>query len=46
MPEVKDAENDQLNVLKIIVEHHVDEHVIEDDTLVGLKLIILFIKKF
>ena len=28
-----DIENEQLNVLKIVVEHRVDEHVIEDDTL-------------
>ncbi|KAA0056729.1 cytochrome P450 CYP82D47-like [Cucumis melo var. makuwa] len=29
--EVEDVENEQLNVLEIVVEHHVDEH-IEDDT--------------
>ena len=33
VPEVEDIENDQLNILKIVVEHHVDEHIIEDDTL-------------
>ena len=33
VPEVKDIENDKLNVLKIIVEHRVDEHVVEDNTL-------------
>ena len=31
--EVEDIENDQLNVLKIIVEHRGNEYVIEDDTL-------------
>ncbi|KAA0036649.1 uncharacterized protein E5676_scaffold668G00140 [Cucumis melo var. makuwa] len=32
MPEVKNIENEQLNVLKIVVDHRVDEH-IEDATL-------------
>ena len=32
MPKVDDVENEQLNVLKIIVGHRVDEH-IKDDTL-------------
>ena len=31
--EVEDIENDQLNVLKIIVEHRGNEYVIVDDTL-------------
>ncbi|KAA0058994.1 uncharacterized protein E5676_scaffold416G00470 [Cucumis melo var. makuwa] len=32
VPEVEDVENEQLNVLKIVVGHHVDEHV-KDNTL-------------
>ena len=32
MPKVDDVENEQLNVLKIIAGHQVDEH-IEDDTM-------------
>ena len=32
MPDVDDVENEQLNILKIVVGHRVDEH-IEDDTL-------------
>ncbi|KAA0035765.1 uncharacterized protein E6C27_scaffold403G00400 [Cucumis melo var. makuwa] len=32
VPEVNDVENEQLNVLKIVVEHRVGEY-IEDDTL-------------
>ena len=32
MPEVDDVEKEQLNILKIVVDHRVDEH-IEDDTL-------------
>ncbi|KAA0057443.1 uncharacterized protein E5676_scaffold216G001260 [Cucumis melo var. makuwa] len=35
MPEVDDVENEQLNVLEIIVDHQVDEH-IEDDTICRL----------
>ena len=33
VPELKDTENDQINVLKIIVKHRVDEHIIDDNTL-------------
>ena len=33
MPKMEDIENDQLNVLEIIVEHRVDEHIIEEVTL-------------
>ena len=30
---MEDIENDQLKVMEIFVEHRVDEHIIEDDTL-------------
>ena len=33
VPEVEDIENDQLNVIEIVIEHRVNKHVIEDDTL-------------
>ena len=33
VPEVEYIENDQLNVMEVVVEHQVDEHIIEDDTL-------------
>ena len=33
VPEVEYIENDQLIVMKIAVEHRVDEHISEDDTL-------------
>ena len=33
VPEVEDIENNQLNVMEIVVEHRVDEHIIEDDAL-------------
>ena len=37
MPEVKDIENDQLNVLEIIIEHCVDEYLV-DDTLCRIEV--------
>ena len=44
LSEVEDIENGQLNVMQIIVEHQVDKHVIEDDTLCRTKIDLTIVK--
>ena len=43
MLEVDDVKNEPLNILKIIVDHRVNEY-IEDDNLAGLTLILQSLK--
>ena len=45
MPKVEDTKNNQLHVLEIVVEHHVEEHIIEDDTLCRTKVDLTIVER-